>query len=269
MHPRVTALESALGSHGSLEDRVADFVRAGVPRIGVMASRIGPGGWAATLPMLEGSALDVTHLVHAPMFTLDEPARWDAERQALTATIDAAVAIGARCVYGTTGPALSLDWDDAAAAFCTAVEPMASYARQRAMPLLIEPTMLLYADMSIVHTLRDTVDLAQWAGIGVCVDMKPCWRERGLRDTIHGSSAQIGLVQVSDFIPGLRTLESQRAIPGDGVIPLERIVSWILGGGYAGFFDLELGYEPDVNFADRLARGSDHVGSMIDRLSAS
>ena len=31
-----------------------------------------------------------------------------------------------------------------------------------------------------------------------------------------------------------------RAVPGDGAIPLERILGWALDAGYAGAFDLEL-----------------------------
>lgn len=268
MHPRVTALESALGPDGTFAERVEAFRSSGLPRIGVLSNWLGPDGWSMALPVIEQSALDVTHVVHAPMFTLDDSARWDAERDALQRTIDAAVTIDARCVYGTTGSGLPLDFEDAASAFCAAVEPIAGYVRQQSMPLLIEPTILMYADISIVHTLRDTVNLAIAAGLGVCLDVAPCWREPRLRDTIDGAAGQIGLVQLSDFVPGVRAA-AQRAVPGDGVVALERYVGWILEAGYAGLFDLELAPEPDVNFAARIRSGSEHVGAMIDRFVAS
>jgi sugar phosphate isomerase/epimerase len=127
---------------------------------------------------------------------------------------------------------------------------------------------VIHADISFIHTLRDTIDLATQAGIGVCLDMKTCWWERGLRETISGAAGQIGLVQLSDYLPGRRAVDSMRAVPGDGVVPLERHVGWILETGYAGLFDLELGYEPDLDFGQRVERGATHVGGMIDRLSA-
>jgi sugar phosphate isomerase/epimerase len=61
------------------------------------------------------------------------------------------------------------------------------------------------------------------------------------------------LVQVSDFVVG--TLATpDRAVPGDGDIPLGRIVAGLVDSGYDGVFDLEVigprieaeGYEPAI-----------------------
>jgi sugar phosphate isomerase/epimerase len=47
------------------------------------------------------------------------------------------------------------------------------------------------------------------------------------------------LVQVSDYVIGtLRTPD--RAVPGDGDIPLARIIGQLLEAGYDGVFDIEL-----------------------------
>ena len=46
-------------------------------------------------------------------------------------------------------------------------------------------------------------------------------------------------VQVSDYVAGDKSFPC-RAVPGDGMIPLERIIGWILEAGYTGGFDLEL-----------------------------
>ena len=259
----MTVLESVLGRQGSVADRIETFVHAGIPRVGLLRGYLESGDWNAELPAIDGSKIDVTHLGHASMFTLEDPNQWDRERQALRQTIDVAVALGARCVYGTTGGGVSMEWEQAADAFCAAVQPIVVYAGERSMPFLIEPTIVIYADMSIVHTFRDTVDLATRAGVGVCIDLKTCWWERGLEETISRAARQIGLVQMSDYVPGKRTVDAIRAVPGDGVVPLERHVDRILGAGYAGLFDLELGYEPDLDFAQRVGRGANRVGGML------
>jgi sugar phosphate isomerase/epimerase len=131
---------------------------------------------------------------------------------------------------------------------------------------LIEPTITLLADISMLHTLSDTVDLAERAGIGVCVDIQHCWTERGLHDAIVRGSDLIGLVQLSDWVPGNR--HHYRAVPGDGAIPLERIVGWILETGYDGYFDLEIYPEPDVPETETMARAVDRAGALLDRVGA-
>jgi sugar phosphate isomerase/epimerase len=50
---------------------------------------------------------------------------------------------------------------------------------------------------------------------------------------------RIGLVQVSDFRVGT-VASSQRLVPGDGDIPLRRIIGVLLDAGYTGPFELEL-----------------------------
>jgi sugar phosphate isomerase/epimerase len=46
-------------------------------------------------------------------------------------------------------------------------------------------------------------------------------------------------VQVSDFKVGT-VASSQRLVPGDGDIPLARVIGDLVGAGYSGMFELEL-----------------------------
>ena len=97
----------------------------------------------------------------------------------------------------------------------------------------------IYADMHIAHSLGDTLLLAQMAGIGVCIDVVSCWPEAGLKETIARAMPRTWLVQLGDYVAGDRAMP-YRAVPGDGDIPLERILGWLLEAGYNGVFDLEL-----------------------------
>jgi sugar phosphate isomerase/epimerase len=64
-----------------------------------------------------------------------------------------------------------------------------------------------------------------------------CWGERALADTITAGIDRIRLVQLSDYLVG--TLSTpDRAVPGDGDIPFDRIVGRLLAAGYEGAFDL-------------------------------
>ena len=107
------------------------------------------------------------------------------------------------------------------------------------MTLLVENASPFNADIHIAHTLADAIRLAEVAGIGVCIDLHACWIEAGLKNLIERAMPITGLVQVSDYVLGDRSAPC-RAVPGDGAIPLERILGDLLDAGYGGVFDLEL-----------------------------
>jgi sugar phosphate isomerase/epimerase len=78
-----------------------------------------------------------------------------------------------------------------------------------------------------------------------------------------------GLVQASDYVLGDRTAPC-RAVPGDGTIPLERLLGDILDAGYTGVFDLELvgpRIETEGNRAATL-RAAERLSEILYRLGA-
>ena len=76
-------------------------------------------------------------------------------------------------------------------------------------------------------------------------------------------------MQVSDFKVGT-VASSQRLVPGDGDIPIARILGTVLDAGYPGVFDLELiGDAIDAEGYDAaVPRAVDALGSMLDELGA-
>ena len=213
----------------------------GARQIGIAVAKMKTEGWDQSVELLRRAAFRVATLVHPFMVPhqLDEAEHIETAQRDLSRTLAAAQTLGARTVYMVTGGRGTLSWEEAAERFCAAIAPGAEEARRAGVELLIEPANPLYADVNIVHSLRDTVSLAEQAGIGVCIDIFPSWTEAQLRDSIERAMKRCHLVQVGDYVLGDRAL-SCRAVPGDGVIPLERIIGWILDAGYKGAFDLEL-----------------------------
>jgi sugar phosphate isomerase/epimerase len=127
----------------------------------------------------------------------------------------------------------------------------------------------LRVDVGFVHTLRDVVDLARRLGTGVCMEVNACWAERGLAETIAAGVDVIALVQVSDYAIGTRSTPD-RLVPGDGDIPLERILRTVLDAGYRGVFDLELiGPRIDEEGYDAaVPRAVAQLSSLLERLGA-
>lgn len=157
----------------------------------------------------------------------------------LRRVIEAAGEVDARVIYMLTGGRGDLTWEDAAARFCDAVQPCVDDAAAAEVALAIENASGLYADIHIAHTLRDTIELAEAAGLGVCIDLFHCWTEAHLLDLLDRALPRTELIQLSDYVLGDRALPA-RAVPGDGAIPLEALVGQALQRGYRHGFDLEL-----------------------------
>ncbi|BCI52547.1 hypothetical protein NIIDNTM18_18250 [Mycolicibacterium litorale] len=192
-----------------------------------------------------------------------------AAQDALTRVIDAAADAGARMVYMLTGGRGPLSWRQAADEFCASVAPCVAHARARGVALAIENASSLYADIHIAHSLRDTLALAETAGLGICIDLFHCWAEAELPDLVERALPRVEHVQLSDYVLGDRALPA-RAVPGDGAIPLEPFVAQVLAGGYAHGFDLEL-IGPRIDAEGRPAaarRACEAVGALLDRLGA-
>jgi sugar phosphate isomerase/epimerase len=238
VHPRISV--SAIStSSWDLDEDLAFYAQAGIDQVGVSLPKLERHGLEAGARKVAATGLRVTNLLARGPFTLAEADGWEAQQRRALAALDAAAVIGADCMVLTTGPAGQLSWEDAADALAAVLGPVVAGASRHTLPLALEHTNSLRPDVGFLHTLRDTIDVARQLGIGVCMEVNACWGERGLAQTIANGVDVLRLVQVSDYVIGtLRTPD--RAVPGDGDIPLPRIVGQLLEAGYDGVFDIEL-----------------------------
>jgi sugar phosphate isomerase/epimerase len=238
VHPRISVSAISTTSWG-LDEDLAFYARSGIDQVGVSLLKLQRHGLRDGAAQVAASQLRVTNLLARGPFTLADPSGWEAQRRAALAGLDAAVAIDAECVVLTTGPAGQLSWEEAADALAEVLSPVAEEADRRGVPLALEHTNSLRPDIGFLHTLRDTIEVARRLRVGVCMEVNACWGERELAKTMTKGVDLLRLVQVSDYVIGtLRTPD--RAVPGDGDIPLARIIGQLLEAGYDGVFDIEL-----------------------------
>jgi sugar phosphate isomerase/epimerase len=270
-HPRLSV--NCISSYRqSLRDDIALWRELGIGHVGLILPKIEEVGWATARDLVTGAGLRVSTIFGPTYRPLDaDPALgWREADQAGTAqTLEFAASIGAGSVYICSGAAASLLWEEAADAFCDFIAPCAAVAKNLGVPLLLEPTNPLRADGSFVYWQRDAMDIARRAGIKVMVDFQSCWFERGLEELVRKNIDLVGVVQISDYVIG--TLQAgDRAVPGDGNIPLERLFKVVLDAGYEGAFDLEV-MGPRIEsegYPSAVRRSVERTSELLDRLGA-
>jgi len=261
VHERLVVNQVSLPVDNPLARDVQLLIGVGVTRMGVNADKLAAAGWDEGIATLQRADMQVPYLIHRTAFKLADPSGRGQEIARAHRTIDAAAALEAPLVYLTTGPAGPLSWEEAAARFLDAVGRVAEHAAGAGVRLALETTNPQFADVDILHTLAATLDVAERAGTGVCLDVHATWTEPGLAENIARAGDRLALVQVSDYVPGSRTLD--RAVPGDGVIPLERILGAVRATGYAGPIDLELFGARDEDPVAAILRALAHLEMLL------
>jgi sugar phosphate isomerase/epimerase len=160
-------------------------------------------------------------------------------RRRITTAVEACVAVGAPDLFVTPGRAHGLSFEEALDAFCALVQPVLPALRSAGVRLVIEPLQPPFAQLGFVHTFRDGVAVARRLGVGIAYDIAHCWWEPALYETLRDNIDLVSVVQLSD----LRFDDPRRPyrlVPGDGELPIERVVECVLQAGFEGPFELEV-----------------------------
>jgi sugar phosphate isomerase/epimerase len=263
VHPAISI--NTLSLEPAPFDRHADTVaRLGARALSPTIEGITDFGPEAAARLLRDAGLSVATLTHQAFgyVTAELAAR---ARDRLDRTIGLAETIGAGSITMTTGGRGALAWRDAAERFAEAIAACAVRATETGVTLAVEPTSHLYADASIAHRLADTVTIARQAGISLGIDIFACWFDSDIEQAIADAAPIAALVQVSDYVAGDRGLPC-RAVPGDGMVPLERLIPAIVAAGCTGPFDLEI-IGPRLVAEGReagLRRAAAHIGAILE-----
>jgi sugar phosphate isomerase/epimerase len=270
-HPRLS-VNSVSSYQQPLAADVALWQDLGVEHVALILPKVEEIGWGGARDMITEAGLRVSTMFGPTYRPLDADRSfgwWDADQRGTVDSVEFAASIGAGSVYVCTGGATTLPWDGAAEAFSELVAPAVARGMELGVPLLLEPTNPLRADISFVFWQRDAMDLARQAGTKVMLDLQSCWYERGLEQVVRKNIDVVGLTQISDFKIG--TSETgNRVVPGDGDIPLERLLTMVLDAGFEGSFDLEV-FGPQVEaegYHSSVRRSVEWASELLDRIGA-
>lgn len=196
-------------------------------------------GWEKSLAAIKESGGRVSYLCHGPTVSAKDDEGWAKQIQLLTRAVELAHKAEIPWVYFTTGRQGRLLWEDAAQRWAARIKPLAQYANERGVGIVLENTIAIRSDISFTHSVRDTATLARMVGAHLCVDLYCCFGEAGLEETLEHNRDRIAIVQVSDLCIGDLDLPNRQVL-GEGDLPLEELLQMVGRTGYEGLLDIEL-----------------------------
>jgi sugar phosphate isomerase/epimerase len=237
VHPKV-GLNSLSSVSWTLAQDLALYDRLGVQRVGLFVDKLEAAGTDSAIDRVRASGLRVDHLF-CQGIAVGHPTAWSAERRRLIEAVDMAVALAAPLLTVTSGAAGVLSWEAAADACCEALNPVVTAATARGLRMALEQTLPIRPEIGFIHSFGDTVEVARRVGAMAVLEGNYAFAERGLAARLAAAGPLLGIVQVSDLVVPSTTVPD-RAVPGDGVIPFDRLIRQVNAAGYEGPFELEL-----------------------------
>ena len=228
----------------SLEEAIAGYTAAGVPAVTVWREHLEPYGAAKAGEMLRDAGLHIVSLCRGGFFPATnglarEQARTDNRR-----IIDEAHALGAPVVVLVCGAVPGMDLSVARQQIIDGIHSVVPHAKAAGVKLAIEPLHPMYADnRSAINTLDQANNLVLALGseqVGVAIDVYHVWWDPFLKAEIQRATGTILAFHVCDWRTPTRDLLNDRAIMGEGCIPIRQIRGWVEAAGFKGFIEAEI-----------------------------
>jgi sugar phosphate isomerase/epimerase len=214
------------------------YERLGIGRISVFMPKLLKAGVDRAVAEITGRRIRVDGILPGSSFDLLHEESWSRTQDALVMGIEVAQRLGATTVQTTGGSAGGSPYEVALERFTRAVAPVASVAVDAGIRLALEPTRPQFAHIGFVHTVRDALAVATELGLWLVPDTAHSWWEPDVGGLLAHAASRIAVLQVADLAFGAPVLE--RLVPGDGSIPLQRLLDATVSAGFSGPFELEI-----------------------------
>ena len=231
----------------TLAQAVDACLALGITAIAPWRDQIQAIGVKEAASIVRSNKIRVTCLCRGGMFPAADKAGLAAAIEDNKRAIDEAVAIQADCLVLVVGglPNGSRDLPAAREMVADGLAAILPYARERSLPLAIEPLHPMYAaDRACINTLEQALDVCDLLGdgVGVAIDVYHVWWDPNLYEQIAraGASGRILAHHICDWLVPTRDLLLDRGMMGDGVIDLKSIRAAIEKAGFRGPQEVEI-----------------------------
>ena len=228
----------------------------GIRAVAPWRDQVAAAGLRETSRRLRDLGLVLSGYCRGGMFPYTDAAGQQAARSDNLRALDEACELGAPCLVlvvgglpgALGGQAAHKDITLARQQVNDGIAELLEAARERCMPLAIEPLHPMYAaDRACINTLAqaldvcDALDPGRTGALGVALDVYHVWWDPLLQQQIaRAGVARLLAFHVCDWLTPTTDLLNDRGMMGDGVIDIPRIRGWIEAQGYAGFSEVEI-----------------------------
>jgi len=228
----------------------------GIRAVSPWRDQVAAAGLGTVARQVRALGLELSGYCRGGLFTHTDAAGRQASRDDNRRALDEACTLRAPCLVlvvgglpgALAGKAAHRDIDGARAQVAEGIADLLDDARERRMPLAIEPLHPMYAaDRACVNTLEHALDLcdaldpARSGALGVAVDAYHVWWDPKLQAQIERAGRERLLaLHVCDWLTPTTDLLNDRGMMGDGVIDLRLLRACVEAQGYAGYSEAEI-----------------------------
>jgi sugar phosphate isomerase/epimerase len=244
------------GSDWPLIDILDACAERGIRAVSPWRDQVAAAGLQATAQRLEAHGIELSGYCRGGMFTYRDVAGRAKVRDDNRRALDEACTLKAPCLVlvvgglpgALEGHAAHRDLAGAREQVNEGIAALLADARERHMPLAIEPLHPMYAaDRACINTLEQALDVcdaldAQRTGVlGVALDVYHVWWDPKLFAQIQRAGRERLLAfHVCDWLTPTADLLEDRGMMGDGVIDLRAIRAAVEAQGFAGYSEVEI-----------------------------
>jgi sugar phosphate isomerase/epimerase len=237
----------------------------GIRAVSPWRDQVAAAGLASTAKQLRALGIELSGYCRGGMFTYADAAARQASRDDNRRALDEACTLNAPCLVlvvgglpgALAGKPAHRDIGAARAQVSEGIAALLEDARERRMPLAIEPLHPMYAaDRACINTMAQALDICDAldppvtdatgrrvgsGALGVAVDVYHVWWDPQLRAQIERAGRERLLAfHVCDWLTPTTDLLNDRGMMGDGVIDIAGIRGWVEAQGYAGYSEAEI-----------------------------
>ena len=250
--PKSPALSSRLSvsqfmwPDSSFEEDLETCLRAGIPGIGIWEEKLGSGHDEQLVGLVKQSGMQATICAPAAPSVLPSsffagPSDPEERIEKLIASIKRFAPFSPSQFVTITGGDASRSTSEQRQMLVDGYRRAGAAAAEIGAVVGIQPLRNQPGE-SLVATVAETAGLIaeiDAKAVGIVFDIWHHWDSPSLLHDIEAYASLFSIVQLGDW-PNRPNDGIDRAIPGEGVIQLDRVFSAVESAGYSGWYDLEL-----------------------------
>jgi sugar phosphate isomerase/epimerase len=230
------------------EEAVKAYSSKGIGHVGIWTDKIENIPPTQVKAILEEHGVKPANLCFAGMFTSDSAEKRQAAVDNAKKTAEQCKEIGAGFLLIVSGPALPGDLEGSRDQMQRALEELVPFAENIGTNLALEAIHPIdISRWTVLVTLGQVFDVVKSfssPNLGILLDLYNSWWEPGIEATIPQIIDKVFDVHIADWHSETTAVDT-RLLPGQGIIPLPRLIKTIVNAGYQGLYDVEI-FNPSI-----------------------